>query len=145
MKLVYDLPEVLKSVPDRIKLAQNLTLNDMKPNMGLKGAFGLYGSEEWWSNIYKDKMPLLYISGTIKKAYVSGQDSSSINNTVDVATDDGDSKTIGIYTIDPNDKKLFKPGKKVAIVYALDELKRQPAPDGGVNYSKIALEMAVSL
>ncbi|EMI40263.1 hypothetical protein RRSWK_07223 [Rhodopirellula sp. SWK7] len=36
------------------------------------------------------------------------------------------------------------PGHLVHVVYALDELKRQPAADGGVNYSRVALEMAIS-
>jgi hypothetical protein len=36
-------------------------------------------------------------------------------------------------------------GRQVELVYALDELKDQPAVDGGINRARIALEMAVSV
>jgi hypothetical protein len=39
----------------------------------------------------------------------------------------------------------FKVGRRAEIVRALDELKDQPADDGGVNYAEITLEMAVSI
>jgi hypothetical protein len=51
----------------------------------------------------------------------------------------------GIYVNDAEDVKLFRVGARVDVLYALDELKQQPAREGGINYSRIALEMAVSL
>lgn len=64
---------------------------------------------------------------------------------VDLELKDGTVCAVGIYVNDKSDVGLFRPGYKVSVVYALDELKQQPAADGGVNYSKIALAMAVSL
>lgn len=54
-------------------------------------------------------------------------------------------KSVGIYVNDRADLTLFRIGCRVDLVYALDELKKQPGMDGGVNYSKITLEMAVSV
>jgi hypothetical protein len=45
-------------------------------------------------------------------------------------------RVVGIYVNDREDADLFLPGRRVGIVYALDELKQQPAADGGVNYFK---------
>ncbi|WP_232776919.1 hypothetical protein [Rahnella sp. AA] len=145
MKLVYQLTEALKIDPEQIVLAQALTLNALKPRLGLKGSLGLFGSQKWWASINQKKMPLLHISGEISRAYCSGQSESGLNNTIDVVLEDGSKSTIGIYTNNKSDVQLFKIGCKIDIVYALDELKQQPALDGGVNYSKIALEMAISI
>ena len=51
---------------------------------------------------------------------------------------------VGIYVNNKSDVELFSPGCWVGIVHARDELKQQPAADGGVYYLNIALEMAVS-
>ena len=145
MKRVYLLSEELMNDHERIALAQNLTLDSSRPLMGLKGTHGLFGSVEWWRSIDENKIPLLFISGVIKRAYVAGQDEGDINNTVDLVLDDGSITTVGIYTNNVDDVSLFCVGSHVSVVYALDELKKQPSRDGGVNYSRVALEMAVSI
>lgn len=145
MKLVYELSEELKSNLERISLTQALTLDISRPVMGLKGSLGLFGSSEWWNNIKNGVMPLLLITGTVRRAYVSGQDSSERNNMIDLILADGSACAVGIYVNNLNDVNLFEVGCKVKVIYALDELKCQPAADGSVNYSKIALEMAVSI
>lgn len=145
MKLVFQLSDELRVDPERVALTQALTLNASKPQIGLKGTHGLFGSQEWWDSIFQRKMPLLFISGVIERAYIAGQDEQDMNNTVDLVQADGVVRSVGIYVNDRGDVRLFQPGRRVDIVYALDELKLQPAPDGGVNYSKVALEMAVSL
>lgn len=144
MKLVYELSKELEEDPEQVIQAQALTLNESKRLLGLKGTHGLFGSDEWWENIRKQIIPNLVIRGSIKRAYISGQDQSGLNNTVDVIDDAGRMHVVGIYTNKKEDVNLFKVGSETEIIYALDELKRQPAPDGGINYSKIAIEMAVS-
>lgn len=52
---------------------------------------------------------------------------------------------VGIYVNDKSDTELFRPERSASIVYACDELKHQPAADGGINYLNIAIEMAVSI
>lgn len=145
MKLVFKLEDQLREDPVQVELAQALTLNASRPRMGLRGVHGLFGSQDWWASICAGRMPLLYQSGVVQRAYVSGQDESTSNNTIDLKLDDGSVLMTGIYVNNKNDAGLFRPGCLVGIVYALDELKQQPAANGGVNYSKIALEMAVSL
>lgn len=144
MKLVYQLSEKLKADPKQIALAQALTLNTSKPHMGLKGTYGLFASSEWWESVSQGKMPLLFISGVILQTYVADQDEGAPIDTIELKLDDGSKRYVGIYVNNDNDIKLFRPGCRAEIVYALDELKKQPAEDGGINYSKVALEMAVS-
>lgn len=146
MKRVYLLSRELEADPEQVALAQALTLNAAKPRMGLKGTLGLFGSPEWWASIEQRKMPLRFISGVIQRAYVAGQDESvTLNNAIDLLLDDGSVLMESIYVNNKDDVNLFRAGHWVEVAYALDELKRQPAQDGGVNYSDIVLEMAVSL
>ncbi|MBR7959742.1 hypothetical protein [Burkholderia latens] len=145
MKCVFRLEDRLREDPMQVQLAQALTLNAAKPRMGLRGTYGLFGSTEWWTSIQEGRMPLLYQIGVIRRAFVAGQDKNVPNNTIDIQLDDGSLCTSGIYVNNKIDAELFKPGRRVGIVYALDELKQQPAMDGGLNQSKIALEMAVSI
>jgi hypothetical protein len=145
MKRVYLHSEKLKADPERVADAQALTLNKSKPLLGLKGTHGLYGSPEWWASIEQRKVPLLFVSGIVRRAYVAGQDGGNENNGIDLLLEDGSVRAEGIYVNDKADISLFRVGCQVELVYALDELKKQPAPDGGINYAEIPLEMAVSL
>ncbi len=145
MKVVYQLEKELQADPQRVQLTQALTLNRDKPTMGLKGTHGLFGSAAWWDSIRSRKMPLLFLSGVVQDAYVAGQDDSDLNNTIDLKLPDGSVQSVGIYVNNPEDARLFAQGCRAMIVYALDELKKQPSPTGGKNYSKVALEMAVSI
>lgn len=145
MKCVYLHSEKLKANPERVAAAQALTLDLLRPRLGLKGTHGLYGSKEWWSSIEQRKMPLLFISGIIRRAFVAGPDGGDENNGIDLLLDDGFEQVEGIYVNDKADISLFREGCRVELVYALDELKKQPAPDGGINYLEVPLEMAVSL
>src|ERR1700741_3554408 len=89
MKMVYKLSEELENDHERVKLTQALTLDASKPSAGLKGVFGLFGSQEWWRNIEEKAIPLLYISGIIQRVYLAGQDASDLNNTIDLLLSDG--------------------------------------------------------
>ncbi|KAF0811238.1 hypothetical protein IGB42_04296 [Andreprevotia sp. IGB-42] len=145
MRLVYSLSQALIDDPKDVALTQALTLDTTKPRLGLKGAHGLYGSQQWWINIEQRKMQLLFIRGVIQRAYVTGMDHSDENNTIDLLLDDNSIRMEGIYVNNKADIKLFRVGCRVELVCVLDELKRQPAPDGSINYLEIPLEMAISL
>ncbi|WP_338523924.1 hypothetical protein NUH87_30165 [Pseudomonas batumici] len=145
MKFVYLLSEELKENPGQIVLAQALTLDKSKPYMGLKGAYGLFGSQEWWNSIEEGKMPLLFLSGVIQRTYIAGQDSSSEENSFSLLLGDGSIREESIYShTRKEDRRLFVVGSRVEIVYALDELK-PGAVDGEETHLDIVLEMAVSL
>lgn len=144
MKTVFTLAQALTSNPERVAIAQALTMDASRPLMGLKGAHGLFGSDIWWRNIEERRTPLRYESGKILRAYCGGQDRSEINNTVDLVTPDDRVIQVGIFTNDEQDVALFREGSWVEVVHTLDELKR-PARDGSTNHVEITLEMAVSL
>lgn len=145
MKRVYLLSEKLKADPKRVALAQALTLNAAKPRMGLKGTLGLFGSPEWWANIEQRRMPLRFVQGIIRNTYFAGQDEPGDHNSFELLLEDGATYDEGIYANNKASRALFRVDHRVEVAYALDELKRQPAQDGGVNYLDIVLEMAVSL
>jgi hypothetical protein len=144
LKLVFQLREALQTQPERVSLTQALTLDTSKPRLGIKGVHGLFGAPQWWESIQDRRMPLLVLAGTIVRVYSVGQDARAGNNTIDLRLADGTERAVGIYVNNCQDIACFRVGCRASIVYALDELKSQPASDGGVNYSRIALEMAVS-
>ena len=144
MKLVYQLSEELNSDPQQVALAQALTLDSSRPEMGLKGTYGLFGSPQWWKSVVDGVMPLKRVSGIVRRVYISGQDPSAEDNTFDLLTSDGSTLAESCYVNNEHDLRFFKVGHRVEIAYGLDELKSQPGPDGQVNVSEIVLEMAVS-
>lgn len=145
MKIVYELANEVVANPQSVVDTHALTLDESRPQLGLRGCRGLYATEEWWDSIYQGEMETLYVSGVIIDAYVAGQDYSDSNNEIDLQMADGSVRSVGIYVNDPADAALFRLGCRVDVIYALDELKEQPSEDGGINYLSIALEMAVSL
>ncbi|WP_392552112.1 hypothetical protein RHO14_11735 [Orbus wheelerorum] len=145
MKIVYFLSEKLVVDPEYMNLVQSLTLDNSKPYVGLRGSYGLFGSQKWWENIEQGKIKLRSLSGIIKKAYVAGQDPSQINNTIDLLLEDGSIETVGIYVNKYEDANLFKVGYMASVVYALDELKPEAIRNFGQRYHEVTLEMAVSL
>ncbi len=145
MKLVYLLSEELKENPGRVALTQALTLDSSKPYMGLNGTYGLFGSREWWDNIEKRAMPLLFLSGVIQRTYVAGQDVSPEDNSFSLLLDNGAVREESIYNhTKEEDRKLFVVGSRVEVVYVFDELK-PGAMMGEETHLDIVLEMTVSL
>lgn len=145
MKRVYLLSYELEINPEHMALTQALTLDQSRPGMGLNGTHGLFGSREWWDSIEQGRIPLLFLSGIIKRAYVAGQDPSRFNNSIELQLTDGSTQDIGIYVNNKKDARLFKAGSFVSIVYALDEFKPEAARNFGNKHHQITLEMAVSL
>ncbi|AJQ94187.1 hypothetical protein [Gynuella sunshinyii] len=143
LQLVYQLSEELKNDPEQVAMAQALTQDESRP-FGLKGTHGLFGSDEWWDNLRKGVLPVRHVSGVIERLFVSGQEKGMEANTFDLLLNDGGSHTESIFVDSEKYRQLFKVGSRVEILYALDELKMQPAPGGRINYSEIVVEMAVS-
>ncbi|WP_293458714.1 hypothetical protein [Phenylobacterium sp.] len=145
MRTVFELSKQLEGDPEQVALAQALTRNSSKPQMGLAGTLGLFGSEQWWRSINDGRMPLEFVSGVIIHAYRAGQDDAGPTNTVEIRADDDSVRSLGIYVNNPKDRRLFRPGFATSIVYALDELKPEAARNSRCRYSRVALEMSVSL
>jgi hypothetical protein len=141
MRLIYTLSEKLKNDPEHVKLAQALTLDETRPLMGLKGTHGLFGSDEWWNSIYTKKMKLKFVSGVITRTYYAGMDSDRRHNSYELALDNGSLHQESFYANNDEDIGLYKSGKRVLIVYALDELKKK---SGKRRHSETPVEIAIS-
>lgn len=142
MKPVYTLAEALAQDPGRIAKTQALTLDSARPHMGLKGRHGLFASDAWWESITAGRIQTQTLTGIIERIYFAGQDSRRGGqvNSVTLRLADGSTVDEGIYAHRKQDIQLFVPGAMVTMVYALDELKAQPAADGSVNVACIVLE-----
>ena len=143
---VYTLAEALAQDPARVTRTQSLTLDSAKPLMGLKGRHGLFASDAWWDSIKAGRIQTQTVTGSIERTYFAGQDSRRGDqvNSVTLRLADGSTVDESIYTHRKQDSALFVPGAMVTMVYALDELKEQPAADGSVNVARIVLEMSIS-
>ena len=138
LKCVYTLTDELLKNADQAEKARKLTLDRSRPSMGLKGTYGLFASKEWWRSVNSRRMPLRFVTGIITRAYEAGQDHTGLANTIELRTPNAQTIEAGIYTNEPRDSDLFREGRYVELVYALDPLK-----SGGA--SKVALEMAISV
>ncbi len=145
LQVVYQLAVELAGDPAQVKAVQTLTKDQSRPFMGLRGKYGLFGSDEWWRNIQNGVLPTRHISGTIKRLFHSGQEQESEINTFELLLGEGLLHIESIYTNDKANRNLFKVGSRVEILYVLDELKMQPAANSEINYSEIVLEMAIQV
>jgi len=86
------------------------------------------------------------LTGIIERRYFAGQDSRRGDqfNSITLRLDEGSTVDESIYAHRREGIKLFVRGAMVTMVYAFDELKAQPASDGGVNVARTVLEVSVS-
>lgn len=84
--------------------------------------FGAFGSQRWWDCYNSGKMPTQLVTGKVGNAYFSGQDSRAGKevNTVIVHKNNGETINFGFYCNDIKDRKLYKKGVKICILYAFD-------------------------
>ena len=141
-KVTYKLSIELERNPRMIKMAQSLTLDLSRPGMGLKGSFGLYGSDEWWKSIDEGLLKCRKIRGTVTRVYCAGQSEGGKVNSFELKLDDGGKYSESIYVNERGDYKLFKVGSVVEILYVFDELKVADSLSGS-RYSDIVLRMSV--
>ena len=143
MKIVYTLRNKLERDPEHVRVAQALTLNKGKPSMGLKGAHGLYGSEEWWRNVDKGAIRRARYSGVIRELYVAGQDGDTEPNSFRIESNDGVKYGWGIVADEEADKALYQVGRWAEVETIFDELKRLN-PDGSPTFLEHPLRISLS-
>lgn len=80
MKLVFRLEDRLRDDPERVRLAQALTLDSSRPRMGLRGTHGLFGSPEWWASIREGEIPLSIKMGLFCVPMLQGK--SQVHGTI---------------------------------------------------------------
>lgn len=123
MQTIYLLSKELADDPDQVRQTQELTLDQSRPQLGLKGSRGLFGSTEWWEAISQGMIPTRTISGRILKVYVTGMERGLAPNTIDIRTSTGEEHVADIYVNSRKDRSEIRAGRWVEIVYALDDLK----------------------
>jgi hypothetical protein len=144
-KMVYELAKDLADHPEQMAKTQALTLNTAKPQMGLLGAEGLYGSKEWWQSIRDGRIEVRICKGTIHRLYIAGQDADEDEGKdFEYLCEDGRIRSESCIANSSADLGLYREGAAITLVYALDKLKKQPARDGGINFAEILLEVTIS-
>lgn len=125
-KLVYNLKDYLLVNQDWIDGAQETTL-DESSTAGLKGNYGLFGSDEWWENIENGNIETYVVSGTI----MGLNEENTFMEANKVTTIKLDNEEREIYggvdftneEIEIRYRSLFKVGNKIVTLYILDKLK----------------------
>ncbi|MGN2485523.1 hypothetical protein [Acinetobacter calcoaceticus] len=130
-KLVYDLKTWLeKNGEDEIKSTHALTL-DSTTNSGLSGAYGLYGTSEWWDNVEKGNIETYIVSGVIvelSKGNVFVDDNTMITIVLDNTEENIYEGVVFTNEILKREcGNLYSKGNKIVVFYILDELKDKDA------------------
>lgn len=123
MLVVYRLTDELQRDPEQVRQAAELSLDANRPDVGLRGSRGLFGTQEWWASIECGLIPIETVAGTITQVYRVGQDPGSKPNEMAIARDDGGLLHEGLYANDKQSLQEYRPARRVEIDYALDDLK----------------------
>lgn len=143
-KVVYELAKELATNPSRIAATQALTLDKEKPSAGLSGRHGLFASDDWWRSLEDGRIAVGIYSGVIQDLYLAGMDANEENGKdFDYLCDDGKIRSESCTANNEEDLSMYCIGARVTLVYALDELKKQPARDGRTNFAEVLLEIAI--
>lgn len=145
MYLVYHVRDKIRKDPNYIKKVQALTLNELRPMHGLKGTYGLYGSFEWLNNLESGTIPRKEISGIIQRIYTTDMDNGNIPDTMDIELKDiGKIMKQGIFLNNDSDINLFMVGKRVEVIYYIEDMKAIDHSTGENRKHEFVLEMKIS-
>ena len=138
MQSVYSLKNELASDPGHVATVQALTLDLSRP-FGLKGTFGLFGSEEWWQSIESGKLQKMELTGVITSLGRAGMNNES--PVFNARLDNGGHYTYDTVADTKKGVKKYIVGKRIKIVLVRDPLKSPSASRG--THSEIVLEIWV--
>ena len=122
MKKIYSLEIEHEDDPKMVELAQNLTLDKSRPTMGLAGEYGLYGSPEWWKNLYDGLIPKKVYEGTIGDIKFSGMNNEGKSFTLKLIN--GGSYTYSCEANRRRNLKHYKVGRRAKVVTFMEKLKK---------------------
>jgi hypothetical protein len=126
VRLVFSLRKHLEDNPDYVSQVQKRTLDSRSLPGGLKGAYGLFGTTEWWQNIERGVAPVTKLTGIIAKTYREGME--NLHTGFEMQSRDG--QFLYRYTCVSNRKsetKLYAVGKGIELSYVTEPLKN-PVP-----------------
>ena len=121
METIFSLEQKLIDNPELVTDAQNLTLDESKPNFGLKGEYGLYGSEKWLESLNTGKMEIRTYSGKISSIKSSGMHNEGKSFTI--LLNDGGSYSYSCVANEKAHLKLYKVGSKLKVTTYFEKLK----------------------
>ncbi|MDM7982832.1 MAG: hypothetical protein QUV02_00145 [Maricaulis sp.] len=123
--------------PRAIQKSRNLSLSSDSP-YGVVAEFGLYGSEEWWENIQRGKIPTRITEGRVIGLFEEGQDRSGVPNSVEIETLDGCRVKRSIRFSNEPESERLKVGYKIKLVEIIQKLKTPSLSiDGDGTVSKL--------
>ena len=140
MKTIYTLKSELAADPGQVAAAQALTLDASRP-FGLKGTYGLFGSDEWWKSIKDGLLDQTVLSGVITSLQRVGMHNESQEFVMRL--DNGGSYAYDTVADAKQDIKMYIVGKKARVVLVRDPWKNPSASRG--THSEIVIEIAVEV
>lgn len=144
MKTVYSLSEDLNRNPKKVELTQARTLDNRSLPGGLKGTYGLFGSDEWWHNIFKEVIPVTRLMGMVTRIYREGMHNEGLGFEMEVS--DGSTFRYSCVVNQHRNLKLYQVGKKITFEYATEPLKNPIAtPNGYETTTRITLKVELEL
>ncbi len=145
MKLVFSLREKLKSDPKYVAAVQAVTLGHDKRNLpgGLKGVFGLFGSEQWWKNIADGFAPVTRLKGILTTVHFEGMHNEGRG--FEMRMPDGSTYKYSCVANHKPDRKRYVVGKTIEVVYMAEPLKNPvPVTDGSFQTHTVSvLEISI--
>lgn len=143
MKTIFSLREQINQDPAYVAAVQARTLDNSSLPGGLKGTYGLFGSEVWWENIAKKVANVIRLDGVITRVYFEGMHNEGRG--FEMRREDG---SVYKYSCVANEKKNLKRytvGKKIELIYVVEELKNpiQVGAAGLENYTDTILEISI--
>ncbi len=143
MKLVYSLREKLNRDPGYVAAVQSRTLDNRNLPGGLKGAYGLFGSEQWWRSIADGTAPVTRLQGTITTVNFEGMHNEG--RAFEMRMPDGSSYKYSCVADHKADRKKYVVGKRIEVLYVTEPLKNPvPAADGSSQtHTDTVLEISI--
>ena len=142
MRVVYSLRQDLDTNPKRVADTQARTLDNRDLPGGLKGTYGLFGSEQWWENLNRGVIPTTTLTGIITRTYREGMHNESLG--FEMRLHDGSSFKWSCVSNHRRDLKFYQVGKSLSFKYATEPLKNPvKRQDGYETTTQITLEIAI--
>jgi len=129
MRLIYSLRERLNNDPKYVASVQTRTLDNRKLPGGLKGVYGLFGSDQWWNSIAEGTAPVTRLKGIITSTYSEGMHNDGRG--FEMQMSDGSSYKYSCVSNHKGDRKKYVVGKSIEVAYVTEPLKNPvPVSDG---------------
>ena len=113
MKTVYDLAVTLARDPQQVADAQALTLDAARPNFGLKGEHGLFGSAAWWASLKAGLLATTVYEGEIESLQFEGMHNEGQSFTLRLTG--GGTYTYSFVANDKADMKAYGVGRRARV------------------------------